>query len=99
MIKARQLLRDGMADETSAEAMAPARFRLLERLPEEESLACLLRIQEFFDLDGCRDLLLHPCETCFSLPGIRMGSSAGAAAVPGPQAHWGLTTPACRFDD
>lgn len=70
IIRARSLLLGMMGDQQSSQQLAVARARLIELLPDDPELVHLLRIQEFFDLDGCWDLFLNPCESTFTLPAI-----------------------------
>jgi SAM-dependent methyltransferase len=70
IVQAREILRATMAGEVSEEAFVHARIKLIEYLRQDSSLSCLLRIQEFFDIDGCWDLFFHPCEASFNLPDI-----------------------------
>lgn len=68
IVQAREMLRARMGERVAGTDLARARAALLEDLPDHPELACLLRIQDFFDLDGCWDLFLNPCETCCTLP-------------------------------
>jgi SAM-dependent methyltransferase len=70
LVRAGGILRSSMAGERSPEVLALARARLIEHLQHDMALSCLLRIQEFFDLEGCWDLFFNPCETSFNLSGV-----------------------------
>ena len=47
--------------------------RSLMMAQDAKTLGDLLNFRDFYNLDECRDLLFHPMEHCFDLPGIRRG--------------------------
>jgi len=68
--QARTMLLDMMGDDPTSEHLAVARAQLIDCIADDPELNPLLRIQEFFDLDGCWDLFFNPCESAFTLPAI-----------------------------
>ena len=62
----------GRAMGSSPEEVRDFRRRLMME-QDAETLGDLLNFRDFYNLDECRDLLFHPMEHCFDLPGIRRG--------------------------